>query len=131
MAAPPARRAWTGPGVALVLGAAAIGAAIAAGRTDLLAVLLEPPAPVSWMLGSVVAVAGVWLLLRSSEQVGSSREATQLVRAIRLVFLAVAAFAASAGWFIGSPVPIVAALVIAGVDVLETTFFLMVAQARR
>ena len=97
----------------------------------MLAVLLEPPAPVSWMLGSVAAVAGVWLLLRSSEQVGSSREATQLVRAIRLVFLAVAAFAASAGWFIGSPVPIVAALVIAGVDVLETTFFLMVAQARR
>ena len=131
MAASLRRRPWIGSSVALLLGATAVGAAIVAGRTDLLAAFLEPPIPVRWMLGLAAAITGLGLLLRSSEQVGSSREAAQLVRAIRLVFLAVAAFAASAGWLIGSPVPVVAALVIAGVDVLETTFFLVIAGAHR
>lgn len=117
--------------VVLGIGALAIGVAMVAGRTDLLVALLEPPIPVSWLLGLASAVLGVWLLLRSSEQVGSSGEPLQLIRAIRLLFLAVAAFAAAAGWLIGSAVPVVAALLIAGVDVLETTFFLMVTSARR
>jgi cadmium resistance protein CadD (predicted permease) len=124
------RRWRSAPAIALILGALAIGVAMLAGRSDLLTALLEPPAPVGWLLGMAAAVLGVWLLLRSSEQVGSSREPVQLVRAIRLVFLAVAAFAAAGGWFVGSAVPIVAGLVIAGVDVLETTFFLMVTARR-
>ncbi len=128
--APSLRRWRSAPAIALILGALAIGVAMVAGRSDLLVALLEPPVPVGWVLGTAAAVLGVWLLLRSSEQVGSSREPVQLVRAIRLLFLAVAAFAAAAGWFVGSAVPIVAALVIAGVDVLETTFFLMVTTRR-
>ena len=49
---------------------------------------------------------------------------------MRYVFLAVAAFAAAAGWLIGHPLPFVVALVIAGVDVLETTFLLLVVAVR-
>lgn len=53
-----------------------------------------------------------------------------LVRAIRLVFLAVAAFAAGAGWALGHPLPIVVALVIAGIDVVETSVLLLVVTLR-
>jgi hypothetical protein len=53
-----------------------------------------------------------------------------LVRGVRLVFLAVAAFAAAGGWLVGHPLPFIIALVIAGVDVLETTFLLLVVAAR-
>ena len=42
-----------------------------------------------------------------------------------------AAFAAAAGWILGSPLPLVLALVIAGVDVVETSFLLLVVGMRR
>jgi hypothetical protein len=42
----------------------------------------------------------------------------------------VAAFAAAASWAFGSALPIVAALVIAGVDVLETSLLLLVTAVR-
>ena len=116
----------TGVVIAMALGAAAIALAMIAGRSDLLAVVLQPPVPVSWLLGAAAALVGIVLLLRSADQVGTAAEPAELIRAIRIVFLAVAAFGVSAGWFIGSPVPIVAGLVIAGVDVLETTFLLIV-----
>jgi hypothetical protein len=54
-----------------------------------------------------------------------------MVRGVRLAFLAVAAFAAAAGWLLGHPLPIVIALVIAGVDVIETSFLLLVVRTRR
>ena len=47
------------------------------------------------------------------------------------VFLAIAAFSAAAGWLIGHPLPLIVALVIAGVDILETTFLLFVIAVRR
>jgi hypothetical protein len=50
-----------------------------------------------------------------------------LVRGVRLVFLAAAAFAAASGWVLGQPLPLIVALVIAGVDVVETSFLLLVA----
>ncbi len=53
-----------------------------------------------------------------------------LIRAVRLVFLAVAAFAAAFGWLVGQAVPVVLALIVAGVDVVETTFLLLVVVAR-
>jgi len=43
----------------------------------------------------------------------------------------VAAFAAASGWLIGHPLPLIVALVIAGVDVLETTFLLIVVSLHR
>jgi hypothetical protein len=60
----------------------------------------------------------------------SERDIAGMIRAVRLVFLAVAAFAAGAGWLIGHPLPLVVALVIAGVDVLETSFLLVVVALR-
>jgi len=53
-----------------------------------------------------------------------------LIRAVRLAFLAVAAFAAAFGWLAGQAVPVVLALIVAGIDVVETTFLLLVVVAR-
>ena len=49
-----------------------------------------------------------------------------MVRAVRLAFLAVAAFAAAAGWALAHPLPLIVAAVIAGIDVVETSFLLLV-----
>ena len=51
-----------------------------------------------------------------------------MIRAVRLAFLAVAAFAAAGAWLVGQEVFLVVAAVIAGVDVIETTFLLLVAR---
>ena len=61
----------------------------------------------------------------------STRDLAGLVRGIRLVFLAVAAFAAAIGWLVGHPLPFIVALVIAGVDILETSFLLLVVALRK
>jgi hypothetical protein len=123
------RRALTGL-VALVLGAVAVVAAMAAGRSDLLSTFFLPPPLARFLLGIAAAILGVVLLLRSTDHMGSRDDPRELVRAVRVAFLAVGAFAAAAGWLLGSPVPIVAALVIAGVDVVETSFLLLVTAAR-
>jgi hypothetical protein len=123
------RRALTGL-VALLLGALAVVAAMAAGWSDLLGTFFTPPPLVRFLLGIAAAIVGVVLLLRSTDHMGSRDDPRELVRAVRVAFLAVGAFAAAAGWLLGSPVPIVAALVIAGVDVVETSFLLLVTAAR-
>jgi hypothetical protein len=123
------RRALTGF-VALLLGALAVAAAMAAGRADLLSTFFTPPPFVRFLLGIAAAILGVVLLLRSTDHMGSRDDPRELVRAVRVAFLAVGAFAAAAGWLLGSPVPIVAALVIAGVDVVETSFLLLVTATR-
>jgi hypothetical protein len=115
----------------LVGGAGLVAGAMLAGETGLFAVLLQPPGPVRALLASAAALVGAVLVVRSTDRLRAARDPADLVRAVRIVFLAVAAFAAAAGWFVGSPVPIVAALVIAGIDVLETTFLLLVTAVRR
>jgi hypothetical protein len=117
--------------VALALGALALVAGTAAGWSgDVGALLLTPPPGVRIGLAAIAVMLGVVLTLRSAERLGQSNDTADMVRAVRIVFLAVAAFAAAGGWLVGSPVPIVAALVIAGVDVLETTFLLVVTGVR-
>jgi hypothetical protein len=117
--------------VAFAFGALALVAGTAAGWSgDVAALLLSPPPGIRIGLAAIAVVLGVVLTLRSAERLGQSNETADMVRAVRIVFLAVAAFAAAGGWLVGSPVPIVAALVIAGVDVLETTFLLVVTGAR-
>ena len=61
----------------------------------------------------------------------AARDMPTLIRGVRLVFLAVAVFAAGVGWLVGHPLPFVVALVIAGVDILETSFLLLVVSLRR
>ena len=57
---------------------------------------------------------------------GGEADIRGLIRGVRLAFLAVAAFAAAAGWALASPLPLIVALVIAGIDVVETSFMLLV-----
>jgi hypothetical protein len=83
-------------------------------------------------------VLGLALLARSVAAIDVERlaagprapELRSMIRGIRLSFLAVAAFAAAAGWIVGSPLPLVVALIIAGVDVVETSFLLLVVGPR-
>jgi hypothetical protein len=59
---------------------------------------------------------------------GPSRDVRPMIRAVRLAFLAVSAFAAAGAFLIGHPLLLVVALVIAGIDVIETSFLLVVAR---
>ena len=70
---------------------------------------------------------GVVLLSRSLARMSEgTSDVPGLIRGVRLAFLAVAAFAAAAGWGLAHPLPLLVALVIAGIDVVETSFLLVV-----
>ena len=96
----------------------------------------------AFLVGLAVAVAIVLLLGALNRLAGDDadvgraragetpRDIGLMIRGVRLVFLAVAALAAASGWLLGHPLPLVVALVIAGVDVLETSFLLIVVGLR-
>ncbi len=132
----------------LLVGAGAIAAGTALGwdATALAAVVTPPPLVRSALVGLAVAI-GVVLLVGALQLLGSPADPPRgnatgdpaatnppriatMIRGVRLVFLAVAAFAAASGWLLGHPLPLVIALVIAGVDVLETSFLLLVVGLR-
>jgi hypothetical protein len=123
----------------LVIGVAALVIGTAFGwDARLLQAIVTPPALFRAVLTAVAVVVGVALLARSVARIGEGRadpagqpNLPLMVRGVRLAFLAVAAFAAAAGWLLGHPLPIVIALVIAGVDVIETSFLLLVVRTRR
>ena len=96
------------------------------------AVVTPPPIVRAFLVGLAVAV-GVVLLMRSVARMSDSGRAGDggadvpgLIRAVRLAFLAVAALSAGAGWALGHPLPLIVAAVIAGIDVIETSFLLLV-----
>ena len=104
----------------------------------LLQAIVTPPALIRAILTAVAVVVGFALLARSVARIGEGRgepagqpNLLVMVRGVRLAFLSVATFAAAAGWLLGHPLPIVIALVIAGVDVIETSFLLLVVRTRR
>ena len=118
---------------ALAVGAGAIVLAIAIGLDPtLVETLVQPPDLVRAALVGVCVVGGLWILGRSVRLIDASRrpdatpDLSTMVRGIRLVFIAVAVFEAGAGWGLAHPLPIVLALIIAGVDVVETSFLLLV-----
>ena len=120
-------------GVAAVLAATVLG-----GAGPLLDAVVSPPIVIRAGLVGASAVLALALLGRALGALGGGkpgegpeRDMTTMIRGVRLAFLAVAAIAASAGWFIGHPLLLVVALVIAGVDVIETTFLLIVARRHR
>ena len=131
--------------LALLGGIAAVVVAMLAGvAPGLLQLVAQPPPIVRAALAGGSIVVGGRLLLAAVRRINESmhREAAPatrisdadlgtMVRGVRLVFLAAAAFTAAAGWLLGEPLPLVIALVIAGVDVVETSFLLLVATARR
>jgi hypothetical protein len=120
--------------------AALVGGTLLGWSGGLLEALATPPAPVRAALVGLSVVAGLWCLRAAVERIEAGRTAPEgelatrdlasLVRGVRFVFLAVAAFSAAAGWLLGHPLPLVVALVIAGVDILETTFLLIVVSLR-
>jgi hypothetical protein len=123
----------------LVIGVAALVIGTAFGwDARLLQAVVTPPALFRAVFTAAAVVVGVALLARSVARIAEGRadpagqpNLPLMVRGVRLAFLAVAAFAAAAGWLLGHPLPIVIALVIAGVDVIETSFLLLVVRTRR
>ena len=113
---------------ALALGALAIAAATAVGSTaGMLDAIVHPPPLVRAALVGGSAGLAVVLLSRGLERLATgSTDVPGLVRGVRLLFLALAAGTAGVGWVVGDPLPIVVALVIAGIDVVETSFLLIV-----
>jgi hypothetical protein len=112
-----------GLGILAVLGASIVGWNAA----WLSAVVTPPPIVRASLVGGSVALGG-FLLARSVGRMGAAgtQDVPGLIRAVRLAFLAVAAFAAAAGWALGHPLPLIVAAVIAGIDVIETSFLLLV-----
>ncbi len=143
MSAPPASPAVDRGRVAwLLAGALAlVGGTLLGWNSAFLEALATPPALIRAALVAAAVVAGLWLLARALRLLGASqgpgsgemsgRDLAGLVRGVRLVFLAVAAFAAAGGWLVGHPLPFIVALVIAGVDILETSFLLLIVAVRR
>ena len=122
-------------------GAALVGGTLLGWNGTLLETIATPPALVrAALVGASVVVAG-WLIVRAIRRMEEARgvasaeltgrDLAGLIRGVRYVFLAVAALSAGLGWLIGHPLPFIVALVIAGVDILETTFLLIVVTLRR
>lgn len=115
--------------LAIALGVVALVAAtvVGSGAVGLEGFVQPPPLLRAALVGGAVAVAVV-LLGRSVARMGSSgaEDVPGLIRGVRLAFLAVAALAAAAGWALGHPLPLVVAAIIAGIDVVETSFLLLV-----
>ena len=118
--------------VALALGAVAVVAAtlVGANAETLDAIVHPPPLIRAALVGASAAIAVILLSRGLARLAGGRDDVPGLIRGVRLVFLAVAALAAGAGWILGHPLPLVVALVIAGVDVLETSFLLLVVNIR-
>jgi hypothetical protein len=101
--------------------------------------VVTPPAIVRAALVAIAAVGGIGLLAAGVRRIGErnagppmgARELGGMIRGVRLVFLGVAAWAAAVGWIAGHRLPLVIALIIAGVDVIETSFLLLVVRSRR
>ncbi len=123
----------------LAIGVGVLVVGTAAGWDASLVQAIAAPAPiVRAALVGVAVVLGIAPLGRAVTRLGAAdpagareRDLVSLTRGVRLAFLAVAAFSAAGGWALGHPLPIVIALVIAGVDVLETSFLLLVIATRR
>jgi hypothetical protein len=121
--------------VALVLGVVAVVVGSVLGGTGAaLDAVVTPPIVVRAALVGASTVVAVALLGRAVTALSGGdapdRDMATMIRGVRLAFLAVAAIAAAAGWLVGHPLLLVVALVIAGVDVVETSFLLIVARSR-
>ena len=116
---------------ALGLGVLAVVAATLAGTDGgALDAIVHPPPLVRAALVGTSAMLAVVCLARGLARLSvGTEDVPGLVRGVRWIFLAVAAIAAGAGWVTGSALPLIVALVIAGIDVIETSFLLIVVGA--
>jgi hypothetical protein len=124
------RFVWPAVGLGALVGGTALG-----WDAGLLEAIVAPPALIRAFLVAVSVVGGLALLraavVRLEGVAGGERDLPTAIRGIRLAFLAVAAFAAASGWLLAHPLPFIVALVIAGVDILETSFLSLVVTLRR
>jgi hypothetical protein len=127
----------TSPVLALAAGAAAlvIGTAMGWDRGVVDAIVTPPPL-IRAALVAAASLFALWAFRRGIERISQGRDPEDggpaaLIRGVRFVFLGLAGLAAAAGWLLGHPLPLIVALVIAAIDVLETTFLLLVLGARR
>jgi hypothetical protein len=145
-----AGRPRAGAVIAIGLGLLALVIATVVGwNAGWLETVVSPPPVVRAFLVGLSVTAGIVLLARSIERMSASGASASgepdvpgqadepgqpdvpgLIRAVRLAFLAVAALAAAAGWALAHPLPLVVAAVIAGIDVVETSFLLLVVGRR-
>jgi hypothetical protein len=122
----------------LVAGIAALVIAVLAGWNEaFLEAVVTPPPVIRAALIALCAVGGVALLAAAATRISAAgdsetpeRDLPGMIRGVRLVFLAVAAFAAAAGWLLGQPLPLIVAVIIAAIDVIETSFLLLVVTVR-
>lgn len=123
----------------LVGGLAVIVGATLAGEGGVLEAIVTPPPIVRAALVGAMTVLGLALGRQAFVRIASSgatdgglrhADPVILLRGIRLVFLALAALAAAAGWLLASPLPLVVAGIVAAVDVVETSFLLLVVGPR-
>jgi hypothetical protein len=129
------RVAWVVAGIA-----ALVAGTLAGWSSELIEAIATPPALVRAALVAVMVLAALRLLAEAIARLEAGRQRPAaaadggdlvvLIRGIRFVFLAVAAISAAGGWLLGSAVPLVAALLIGGVDVVETGFLLLVVSWR-
>jgi hypothetical protein len=141
MSAPagPTGRGRVRPGdlVPLALGAAALALGTAMGwDARLVEAVVAPPPLIRAALVAVAVLLALAAFRRGLVRISEGRDPgaggpAALIGGVRLVFLALAGLAAAAGWLVGHPLPLIVALVIAPVDVLETTFLLVVLGTRR
>jgi hypothetical protein len=119
--------------VAIALGGIAILVATLNGsNAAFVNAVVHPPAVIRAALVGGSAAIAVTLLARGLTRLAvGTADVAGLVRGVRFVFLALAAAAAGAGWALGDPLPIVVALVIAGIDVMETSILLLVVLRHR
>jgi hypothetical protein len=98
------------------------------------AVVTPPPIVRAALVGGAVVFA-LGALARGIRRISEGRDPdtggpAALIRGVRFVFLAVAGLSAAAGWLLGHPLPLIVAFVIAAIDVIETTFLLLVLGTR-
>lgn len=130
------RVAWVVFGFAALIGGTLLG-----WNAALLEAITSPPPLIRAALVGASVALGLAMVARAVRRIDESRrvptgeletrDLAGLIRGVRYVFLAVAAFAAAGGWLLAHPLPLIVALVIAGVDVLETSFLLLVVASRR
>jgi hypothetical protein len=134
------RLAPLGRFVPLLLGIGALLLGTAAGRDAALLRTIVTPLPLVrvGLVGGAVML-GLWLLGQAVDRIGRAGrvgdpadgiDIAVMLRGIRLVFLALASFAAAGGWLLAEPLPLIVAAVIAGVDVVETSFLLLALAVR-
>ena len=119
--------------VAIILGLVALVLATVVGWNEgWLDVIVAPPLVIRTVLVGGSVALGALLLAQSATRMSAAgmTDVRGLIRAVRLAFLAVAAWAAAAGWLLAHPLPLVVAAVIAGIDVIETSFLLLVVGRR-